>query len=135
DVEKLKRLTEGKKDLYISVNSFKGLPEVEKPTRRLENLKQIRNIAIDIDQYNKGISISEAIDELNSLIIREIIPEPNLVLTSRGIQLFYNIENGASPNERLAWWVTYINEQLVSKLKHIGADPKVKDLSRVMRLP
>lgn len=135
DVEKLKRLTEGKKDLYISVNSFKGWHEVGEPTRRLENLKQIRNIAIDIDQYNKGISISEAIDELYSLIIREIIPEPNLVLTSRGIQLFYNIENGASPNERLAWWVTYINEQLVSKLKHIGADPKVKDLSRVMRLP
>lgn len=67
------------------------------------------------------------------MILDKIIPEPNLVLTSRGIQLFYSIDRGASPE--LAWLTGYITEQLISKLKHLGADAIASDVSRVMRVP
>src|SRR5699024_1500316 len=59
--------------------------------------------------------------------------EPNMILISRGIQLFYSISHGASP--KMAWLASYITEQLISKLQHIGADSNAKDMSRVMRVP
>lgn len=35
----------------------------------------------------------------------------------------------------MAWLALYITEQLISKLKHLGADSNAKDMSRVMRVP
>src|SRR5699024_2083845 len=102
-------------------------------SRKREHLRQIRNIGIDIDQYDLDITIDQAIDEINVLVLENKIPEPNLVLTSRGIQLIYSISGGASP--KIAWLVSFITEQLISKLKHLGADSNAKDLSRVMRVP
>src|SRR5699024_11949693 len=58
---------------------------------------------------------------------------PYTTLFRSGIQLFYSIDRGASPD--ISWLVGYITEQLISKLEHIGADGNAKDLSRVMRVP
>lgn len=133
DIERLINATIGKKKQFISINAFDIDWENKVFSRETARLKQIRNIAIDIDQYNIGLTASEALDEIQSLILRNIIPEPNLVLVSRGIQLFYSIDRGASPD--ISWLVGYITEQLISKLEHIGADGNAKDLSRVMRVP
>src|SRR5690625_4127915 len=135
DIKRVKDMTAGQEDMYISINSFKGWHEVGVPTREAHNLKQIRNIAIDIDQYDLGLPKEEAIKEIQRMMNSDMIPRPNLLTHSNGIQMFYNIENGASPNDKIAWWATYITEQFVSKLKHVGADPQVKDLSRIMRVP
>src|SRR5699024_10108570 len=83
--------------------------------------------------YEKGLTIDEVIDELQVMVLENVIPEPNLVLTSRGVQLFYTLENGASPS--MAWLATYITSQFIAKLEHIGADYNAKDVSRVMRVP
>src|SRR5699024_10386752 len=133
DIERLIGATAGKKEQYISINAFDVDWKNGIYSREAEYLKQIRNIAIDIDQYNLGLTIDETIDEIHSLVVTNRIPEPNLVLTSRGVQLFYSIDRGASP--KMAWLVSYITEQLISKLRHVGADSNAKDMSRVMRVP
>lgn len=133
DIERLINATIGKKKKFISINAFDVDWENKVFSRETARLRQIRNIAIDIDQYNIGLTANEALDEIQALILRKIIPEPNLVLVSRGIQLFYSIDRGASPD--ISWLVGYITEQLISKLEHVGADGNAKDLSRVMRVP
>lgn len=130
--DKLKADTAGRHDLYASINAF-GYNSNRVLTRQSKQLKQIRNVAIDIDQYNLGLEIDETLDIIQSLIVSNMIPEPNLILTSRGIQLFYTIDKGAAPE--MAWLAGYITEQLVSKLEHVGADYNATDVSRVMRVP
>ena len=133
DIERLIDATIGKKGQYISINAFDVDWENKVFSRETARLKQIRNIAIDLDQYKLGLTVDEVIDELKALILDDEIPEPNLVLISRGIQLFYTIDKGASPS--LAWLAGYITEQFISKLQHVGADSNAKDMSRVMRVP
>jgi hypothetical protein len=127
DISSLINDTTGVPKRFISLNGFTF------GSRKTGELKQIRNIGIDLDQYKHGLSILEGIDQLQVLIIEKKIPEPNLILTSRGIQLFYSIEGGASPD--MSWLTSYITDQFISKMKHIGADSNAKDLSRVMRVP
>src|SRR5699024_10519700 len=104
DIERLIGATAGKKEQYISINAFDVDWKNGIYSREVEYLKQIRNIAIDIDQYNLGLTIDETLDEIHSLVVTNRIPEPNLVLTSRGVQLFYSIDRGASP--KMAWLVS-----------------------------
>lgn len=133
DVSKVINMTKGKQKQFISVNSFDVNWNEKEFSRETAKLKQIRNIAIDIDQYKLGLTIDEALDEIQLLILDNKIPEPNLILTSRGIQIFYSIDRGASP--KMSWLAGYITEQIISKLNHIGADSNAKDMSRVMRVP
>lgn len=133
DADRIIKATAGRKDQYISLNAFDVNWKEKEFSRKTINLKQIRNIAIDIDQYNLGLSIDDVIDELHALQLENKIPEPNLVLTSRGVQIFYSIDRGASPD--MAWLVDYITDQFISKLQHLGADGNAKDMSRVMRVP
>lgn len=133
DVDRIIKATAGRKDQYISLNAFDVNWKEKEFSRKTADLKQIRNIAIDIDQYNLGLSIDDVIDELNAMLLDNKIPEPNLVLTSRGVQIFYSIDRGASPD--MAWLADYITDQFISKLQHLGADGNAKDMSRVMRVP
>src|SRR5699024_3815851 len=134
DVPRVIANTRGQTDQYISINAFNVDWKNKKFSRRREDLKQIRNIAVDIDQYNiPNLSKEEAIEEVQHLTARGVIPRPNLINSSNGVQLFYNIEGGASP--KMAWLASYITDQFIGKMKHIGADPVAKDMSRVMRVP
>lgn len=127
DISELKRYTEGIEKRYISLNGFTF------GSRKSADLKQIRNIGIDIDQYKLGLTIEETLDRIQALVVEKSLPEPNLILTSRGIQIFYTIANGAAPN--MGFLASYITDQFIGKLKHLGADGNAKDLSRVMRVP
>lgn len=119
--------TKGKQDQFITLNAF------NKGRRIAPNLKQLRVIGIDLDHYKNDLSILEVEEILFDMVKEDIIPAPNLVITSRGTQLFYDIERGASP--KMAWLTSYITEQFIDKLKEVGADSQAKDVSRVMRVP
>lgn len=133
DVPNIIKATNGRRKQFISLNAFDVDFNASDFSREASRLKQIRNIAIDIDQYNLGMTIDEVIDEIQVLIMEDVIPEPNLVLESRGVQLFYSIDKGAPPE--MAWLTAYITEQFIAKLEHLGADSNAKDVSRVMRVP
>lgn len=133
DINRLIEDTKGKKGQYISLNAFNVDWENKIFSRESKNVKQIRNIAIDIDQYNLGLTIDDVMDELNYMILSKRLPEPNLVLTSRGVQIFYTIAGGASP--KMSWLSKLITDQFIEKTHHIGADGNASDISRVMRVP
>lgn len=132
-IESLINYNENQLSRYISVNAFDVDWEDIHHSRSTFHLKQIRNIAIDIDQYTKGQTINQTLDEIQSLILDKILPEPNLVLISHGIQLVYSIHQGASPE--MGWLVGYITEQFIEKLLYLGADTQAKDLARLIRFP
>lgn len=117
-----------KKDVYLSLNAF------EYGSRQTEDLKQIRNIGVDIDCYKLNIPVSKALDEIKQLIVKGSIPNPNLVIYSgRGLQLLYSIAGGASP--KMAFLSQYITSQYIAELRHLGADTTGTDVTRVFRLP
>lgn len=117
-----------RKDVYLSLNAF------EYGSRTARDLKQIRNIGVDIDCYKLNISVAAAVEEVRKLIISAKIPNPNLLIYSgRGIQLIYSISGGAAP--QMAFLSQYITTQFISELKHIGADASGTDVTRVLRLP
>ena len=133
DKSRIPSITAGKGQCYITLNAFDADFQTGLFSRKAERLKQIRNIGVDLDQYKLGITIEQAIDTLQVLILEEKIPEPNLVLTSRGVQIFYSISGGASP--KMEWLASYITEQFIEKLQGLGADFNAKDMSRFMRVP
>lgn len=124
----LKEAKKRKTDVYLSLNAF------EYGSRTTKALKQIRNIGVDIDCYKVNVSISKALEEIKQLIIKEKIPNPNLVIFSgRGLQLIYSISGGAAP--AMAFLSQYITTQYIAELKHLGADTAATDVTRVFRLP
>lgn len=120
-------------NVYLSLNAFKkGLDG--QLYRRAENLAQIRNIGLDIDCYNVGLSPDAAADVLKESVAKGEIPNPNLVIWSgNGLQLIYSIQGGAAPS--LAWLAEYITTQLAGKTSKVGADFACTDITRVFRLP
>lgn len=133
DISNLITDTQGKPQQYLSINAFGVDPSTGRPRRTKSNLKQIRTLTIDIDQYTKGLRVSEVQDVLHSLVLDDKIPEPNLILTSRGVQLFYKIEGGASP--KMEWLTHYITCRFIEYLADVGADSKASDATRLMRVP
>ncbi|MYL36047.1 hypothetical protein GLW05_20970 [Pontibacillus yanchengensis] len=158
----------GIEERYISLNAFSF------GSRREEDLKQLRNICVDIDQYKvmvdgmgdlealkdesvrkklhdkpmsvesyletdrseeglRPMTVGEGIDRINNLVERGIIPEPNLVLTSRGIQIFYSIKHGAATE--IDWLYKYINDQFVEKTKDLNSDPRAHAITGARRMP
>ncbi|MCP3033443.1 hypothetical protein LF817_19135 [Halobacillus sp. A1] len=168
NIEEMVTDSTGVEERYISLNAF-GFG-----SRREEDLKQLRNICIDIDQYKIKVSgiedldglkemskksemhkkvmtvdeyeksgkelddlrpmtVEEGLDVVRGLIVAGEIPEPNLVLTSRGIQIFYSIQGGAST--KIGWLYSYINDQFVSKTRDINSDPRAQDITGARRMP
>lgn len=123
----LREADKHRKDIYLSLNAF------EHGSRTAKSLKQIRNIGIDVDCYKLNIAVSDAVEEIKSLVYQGKIPNPNLLIYSgRGVQLIYSISGGASP--KMAYLSQYITTQYIAQLKHLGSD-SLSDVTRVLRLP
>ncbi|MDM8365989.1 AsnC family protein [Bacillus thuringiensis] len=115
------------KDVYVSLNAFRH------GSRKTADLRQIRNIGVDLDFYKLRLTREHVMEELNRLIARGTIPCPNVTLHGRGMQLIYSISGGAAPVMR--YMAQYITNNLIKSLMHLGADGACSDLSRVFRLP
>ena len=127
DLKQLLDDTKGKADRYISLNAF------NRYSRKSIYVTQLRAIGIDIDQYKLGLTHGDVMREISYLVADEKIPMPNLVIKSRGIQIFYSINDGASV--KMAWLQQYITGQIIKLLEKVGADAQANDLSRVLRVP
>lgn len=110
-------------DVYISQNTF------SMPNRRLINLLELNAIYIDIDCYSVGLTKEGALFFLKDLYGE--IPIPNYVIDSgRGLYYVIILENATSKD--LALWRT-IEIYLYEKMKHLGADSKCLEATRVLR--
>jgi hypothetical protein len=112
-------------DVYFSLNGFG-------PHRRLDCLVQINCLFADLDIYSLFQNTELVMDTVKELI-PESIPRPGVIAYSgRGLWLIWPIE--PLPRQALHRWMK-LQDTFIKALRHLGADTKVRDVTRVMRLP
>ncbi|KRU25941.1 hypothetical protein VT91_12050 [Clostridium sporogenes] len=117
-------------NIYISPNSF------YKPFRRIENIRKLNALYVDIDYYSlkeyKNFSFEMVKYNLEMDYFKQEVPEPSFIVnTGRGMAIYWLIE--PVPYKALALW-NAIQKNFLEKLKEIGGDSKCVDSTRVMRL-
>lgn len=113
-------------DVYYSQNSF------YKPQRRVDNIRQLRSLYVDLDVYNLGLSPEWVLGKLEFETFGQALPEPNMVIFSgRGLVLIWNIE--PIPYKAMPLWRA-VETFFVNQLKEVGADTKATDPARIFRL-
>lgn len=113
-------------DVYYSQNSF------YKPQRRIDNIRQLRTLYVDLDVYNLDLDPEWVLGKLEIEYFGQTLPEPNMVIFSgRGLVLIWNIE--PIPYKAMPLWRA-VETFFVEQLKEIGADTKATDPARIFRL-
>lgn len=117
-------------NIYLSPNSF------YKPFRRIQNIRKLNALYIDLDYYNienfKGLEPEQIIYILDKDYFKRHVPEASfIVMTGRGIAIYWLIE--PVPHMVIPLW-NAVQKFFLQELKEIGADPKSIDAARVMRL-
>ena len=113
-------------DVYFSQNTF------YRPQRRIENIRQLRSLYVDIDCHTLGYKPEWVLGKLELEQFRKTIPEPNLAIFSgRGLVLIWSIEPVSY--HALPLW-NAVQTYLLNQLKDLGGDPKAIDAARVFRL-
>ena len=114
-------------NIYITLNTF------YKPYRRLECIKELNGVYIDLDYYKTKYTKEQVIMNLESNYFNKIIPATNYILDSgRGLALLWNINK--VPSKALPLWKA-IQEYLYKQLKEFGADRQALDATRILRVP
>lgn len=115
------------KNIYITLNTF------FKPCRRLECIKELNFLYIDLDYYKTKYTKEQVIMNLEENYFNKIIPATNYILDSgRGLALLWNINK--VPSKALPLWKA-IQEYLYKQLKEFGADRQALDATRILRVP
>lgn len=113
-------------DVYFSQNTF------FKPQRRIDNIRQLRSLYVDLDVYTKGLEPEWVLGKLEHEYFGQTIPEPNLVVFSgRGLVLIWTID--PIPYMAMPLWRA-VENYLVDQMKELGADIKATDPARIFRL-
>lgn len=114
-------------NIYITLNTF------YKPCRRLECIKELNFVYIDLDYYKTKYTKEQVIMNLESNYFNKIIPATNYIIDSgRGLALLWSINK--VPSQALPLWKA-IEEYLYNQLKEFGADRQALDATRVLRVP
>lgn len=117
-----------------SYNIWLSQGEFRKPNRRAVNFLRTGASYIDLDYYKiDGLKHPEAVMlKVFSALEKAGIPLPSLVVDSgRGLQIKWIYP--VIPDRALLRWKA-VQNYLIEILKDLGADPAVKDVSRVLRL-
>lgn len=112
-------------DAYFSLNEFGQF-------RRTDSLINLTSLYVDIDLHSLFAEPDFVLNELEQLS-GAVFPRPSIICHSgRGLWLLWLIK--PLPMAALDFWAR-CQAYLIDQLAHLGADPKVKDVTRVMRLP
>lgn len=123
--DRYSELIDKKVNVYISQNTF------YKPQRRIENIKELNAIFIDIDCYNTNYT-KEAVRFFIEKDLNGIIPNPTMLVDS-GRGLYYVLKLEPVPSKALPLWYA-IQRYIYNQLKEFGADAKALDPTRVLRI-
>lgn len=131
DWDKLYKLLGNDKDIYCSVNSFYKASECTS-----KNVKRLNALIVDLDYYKipeyQGLTATQMI-ELLKMDVDYL--EPSFYVDSgRGLYLIWLLENTYATTKSKSFW-SKIELELIDKFKKFGADEKVKDVARVLRVP
>ncbi|MEG0844288.1 DNA-binding response regulator [Clostridium sp.] len=125
-------ITGNEEDIIEVINSYISQNTFYKPQRRIENIKELRALYIDIDIYNTNYTKEGVIYFLENDMYGKI-PRPNFIIDS-GRGLYYVLLIEAVPSMALPLWYS-IQRYLYENLKEFGADAKALDPTRILRIP
>lgn len=113
-------------DVFVSQNTF------YRKSRRIETIRQLRSLYVDLDFYIFNYSPEWVLAKLEYDFYRQSIPEPNMIIFSgQGIVLIWLIE--PAPYMALPLWQA-VQNYLIKQLQELGGDAKASDAARVFRL-
>ncbi|MFD3158860.1 DNA-binding response regulator (plasmid) [Haloimpatiens sp. FM7330] len=117
-------------NIYMSPNSFYV------PFRRIENVRKLNSLYIDLDYYTINKFKNKSVDDILYILEKDYfdkkVPKASfIVITGRGLCIYWSIE--PVPKQALPLW-NAVQKIFLDKLKNIGADQKSIDAARVMRL-
>lgn len=124
-LDKTEEIVNGIND-YISQNTF------YKPQRRIENIKELRAVYIDIDCYNSKYTKDAVQYFLEHDLYGYKIPRPNYLIDS-GRGIYYIVLIKPVPSMALPLWYA-VQRYLFNTLKEFGADANALDPTRVLRI-
>ena len=114
-------------NIYITLNTFFST------YRRLEYIKELNALYIDLDYYKTGFTKEQIIMNLEENYFNKSIPIPNFVIDSgRGLYLIWIINS--VPSKALPLWKA-VQEYFYNQLKSLGADRQALDATRILRVP
>lgn len=113
-------------NVYFSQNTF------YKPQRRIENIKQLRALYVDVDCHHLNYDPHWVVEKLNLEVFQESVPIPNFIIYSgRGLVCIWLIE--PVPYQALPLWKA-VQNHFYQQLEYVGADKKSIDSTRVFRV-
>lgn len=113
-------------DVFFSQNTF------FKPQRKIENIRQLRSLYVDLDFYLFNYDLSWVIGKLQLEFFGKVVPEPNIIIYSgQGIVLIWLLE--PVPHQALPLWQA-VQNYFVKQLEELGGDSKASDAARVFRI-
>ena len=113
-------------DVFFSQNTF------YRPQRRIENIRQLRSLYIDLDFYLFNYDKNWILGKLEHEFYKQSIPEPNLIIFSgQGVILIWLLN--PVPMQALPLWQA-VQNYLLKELKDLGGDPKACDAARIFRI-
>lgn len=124
----------GIQNVYTSMNTFltKRKGSDEHSGRKVENLKRLNALYLDLDCYKIGMTQEEVLFELEASHFGRTIPVPTFVINSgRGMYLIWKIDEDRNALPR---W-TSVQNYLFEQCKDFNADPQALDAARILRVP
>lgn len=129
---KKNELIEHIEDIINDINAYVSQNTFYKPQRRIENIKELRAIYIDIDCYNSKYTKDAVQYFLENDLYGSKIPRPNYLIDS-GRGLYYVILIKPVPSMAMPLWYA-VQRYLYNILKPFGADANALDPTRVLRI-
>ena len=129
---KKEELLEHTEDIINDINAYVSQNTFYRPQRRIENIKELRAIYIDIDCYNSKYTKEAVKYFLENDLYGSKIPVPNYLIDS-GRGLYYVILIKPVPSMALPLWYA-VQRYLFNELKKFGADANALDPTRVLRI-
>ena len=124
----------GVTNVYTSMNTFlsKHKDGNIHSGRKVENLKRLNALYLDIDCYKTEMTQEQVLYELETDYFGYTLPVPTFVINSgRGLYLIWKIDEDRNALPR---WKT-VEKYLLEQCKEFNADPQAIDAARILRVP
>lgn len=136
------------KDAYFSLHGFQNTGKkktkfgFQRPFRKAHNVQYLTSCFVDIDCHEAGCSVGDAIGHIIDQQDAKTIPNASLLMRSgRGVWAFWFLKDPDKPElpqraygrSQELWHK--LQTTLIDQFRYFGSDVKVKDLSRVTRVP
>lgn len=127
DLKNLEHVLAGATDTYISQAVF------DQPRRREVNVSSIQTLFVDLDTYNVGVDPMDAAARVCDMFDAIGLEEPTVTTVSsgRGLYVKLPLESEVERHDLSHW--KRVERGLIHMLSPLGADPKARDASRVLR--